>query len=97
MKYICVKWNHSFPDEPVILFSELDDARWEIRKVEIYRNGCKGYASTSATFGGTRLGLEPDPSLEEIASDPQFEPKEISREEFEQIWGNREMRDLAVA
>ncbi len=32
------------------------------------------------------LSTEPLPSLQEIATDPQFVPDEISQEEFEKIW-----------
>ena len=31
MRYVRVQWNHKFPEEPVEIFSELDDAGWEIR------------------------------------------------------------------
>ena len=34
MSYLKVKWNRSFPDEPMPLYSELDRERWEVRKVE---------------------------------------------------------------
>jgi hypothetical protein len=34
MKYLKVKWIHPFPSEPIVLMSELDDERYEIRKVE---------------------------------------------------------------
>jgi hypothetical protein len=34
MSYLKVKWNRSFPDEPMLLYSELDRERWEVRKVE---------------------------------------------------------------
>jgi hypothetical protein len=33
MSYLKVKWNRSFPDEPMLLYSELDRERWEVRKV----------------------------------------------------------------
>ena len=36
--------------------------------------------------GSTELGLSPIPSLAEIAADPQFSPREISREDFETSW-----------
>jgi hypothetical protein len=36
MKYIRVKWIHSLPNEPITLFSELDDDRYEVRKLEIF-------------------------------------------------------------
>src|ERR1700744_4413319 len=39
MKYIRLKWNHTNPDEPVYIFSELDASGKEIRKIECFRNG----------------------------------------------------------
>jgi hypothetical protein len=89
MKYIRVKWNHNHQDEPVLLYSELDPERWEKRKVEVFPDGRCGYASASESAGSTRLGEEPIPPPVEIASDSQFEPVEITREEFEEVWAKR--------
>jgi Domain of unknown function (DUF6881) len=86
MKYIKVKWIHSLPDEPVWLYSELNDDQWETRKVELFADGTKGYANHSETCGTTKLSIEPLPSLEDIASDPQFVPEIITRQEFEDVW-----------
>jgi hypothetical protein len=90
MKYICVKWIHSIPSEPVLLYSELDSDGWEVRKVEVWADGTKGYASETESSGSTKLSEEPLPSLDEIASDPQFQPTEITNEEFEALWGSRQ-------
>lgn len=84
--YLKVRWNHTLPDEPIWLFSEIDSDRNEIRKVEFYLNGQFGYASNSANFGSTRLSVEPLPALEEIARDPQFEPIRIEESEFNKVW-----------
>lgn len=92
MKYVRVGWKHQHPDEPVILYSELDAARWEVRKVEVFRNGRCGYASAGGSSGGSKLGKEPIPELSEIARDPQFEPVEITQAEFEDVWARREAR-----
>lgn len=86
MRYLLVEWLHSLEDEPTKLYSELDDERWERRKVELYRDGRIGFASAKGRSGTTRLSIEPLPILEEIASDPQFRPMEISQEAFEQVW-----------
>ena len=94
MSFIQVKWKHSFPNTPVLLSSELDADRRETRKVEEFADGCRGYASATEIFGDTRLGSEPIPALSEIARDPQFEPTEMSREEFERIWAERFGRSL---
>lgn len=86
MKYIRVRWIHNFPNEPVLLYSELDDDRFETRKVEVFPDGKKGYASEAEEVGGTRLGIEPVPSITQIAMDHEFVPEEITKEEFERIW-----------
>jgi hypothetical protein len=86
MTYFKCKWNHSFPDEPIALYAELDEQRWEVRKVEVFRDGKMGFANGEREFGGSGLGLVPTPPLAEIAADPQFEPVEITQLEFESVW-----------
>jgi len=86
MRYVRVLWLHDHPDEPIELLSELDESSWEIRKIERFRNGFVSLADGVSSSGGTRLGLEPMPSLQEINSDPEFKAAEISREEFEFAW-----------
>ena len=89
MTYLRVLWKHSLADEPVELLSELDERRFEVRKVEVFRGGHKGYAGHTESGRGTRLSLEPVPCMTDIASDPQFLPEEISREEFDLAWQDR--------
>ena len=86
MIYIKVKWKHSHRDEPVLLYSELDRERWEVRKVEIFPDGRMGYAGPGIAVGGSGLGLVPVPSLEQIAESPEFEPETISKAEFDKVW-----------
>jgi hypothetical protein len=94
MTHIRCKWIHSLADEPITLYSELDDLRWELRKVEVFRDGKMGYADDGKSFGGAALSLEPLPPLAEIAIDPQFEPVEITRLEFESIWNKAVAHDF---
>jgi hypothetical protein len=86
MKYIKVYWHHSFIDEPTVLYSEIDQNRSERRKVYLYRNGRSGYASSTEATNSVFLSSEPLPLLSEIAADPQFDPHEIEKQEFENIW-----------
>jgi uncharacterized protein DUF6881 len=86
MNYIRVRWLHEDRDYPILLISELDAGRWETRKVEVFADGSIGYASKDEEVGGTALGDLPVPSLQEIASDPQFLAEEITGEQFESIW-----------
>jgi hypothetical protein len=91
MEYIKVKWVHAHPDEPILLYSELGKDRWETRKVEVFADGRVGFASASEATPSTKtkLSLEPLPTLHEIAADPQFQPVEITKGEFEEVWSNR--------
>ena len=86
MDYIKVKWNHSFPDEPVWLYSEIDNERWEVRKVEVFSDGRMGFANKNRSSDTTELGEEPLPELADIAADPQFEPLGITQSEFDAVW-----------
>jgi hypothetical protein len=86
MKYIKVKWEHNVPDDPVIIYSEIDDQQWEHRKVEMFSDGKIGYADEEHESGGSLLGLEPWPDLEQLGSEEEFEITEITRSEFESIW-----------
>ncbi|MFE0756816.1 DUF6881 domain-containing protein [Inquilinus sp. NPDC058860] len=96
MEYIQVRWLHSFPNEPVLLISELDEARRETRKIEIFPDGSIGYADNRVEHGGTRLGLVPVPSIAKIAADPEFVPEEVTREEFEEVWSLRIFAERAA-
>jgi hypothetical protein len=80
------KWKHDNPDQPILLYSELDEERWETRTVEIFRNGKLGFADRDTEFGGSWLGLEPVPPLTVIAADPEFEPEAITKAGLESVW-----------
>jgi len=86
MQYLKIRWKHKLEDEPVLIYSELDEARMETRKVEIFADGTKGYASGTEANGFTMLGEEPVPTTADIASDPEFFPEEITQAEFEKVW-----------
>lgn len=57
MNYICVKWIHSLVNEPILIYSELNSDRREIRKVEQYKNGKLSVACEFEENGETRLDL----------------------------------------
>ena len=85
-KYIKVFWHHSSPDEPTVLYSEIDKDRWERRKVYVFRDGNFGYASDTEETNSVRLSIEPLPTLSEIGADAQFDPREIEKQEFDDVW-----------
>jgi hypothetical protein len=89
MKYVKIRWIHSHADEPVLLYSELNDARFETRKIEVFADGHCDHATATEEVGTTRLGVAAMPAIDEIAQDPQFEPSEITKEEFESVWRQR--------
>jgi len=93
MKYIRLKWNHTNPDEPVWIFSELDADGKEVRKIECFRNGFCDIATASGSSGTAALMTLPLPDLSQLAKrDPEFTPTEITQDEFEQIWVKRQFK-----
>ena len=86
MRYIRVAWDHDEPDDPITLFSEIDAEAWEVRKVEVFRDGRMGFADASESSESTRLGVVPVPDIRVVALSPEFRPEEITSQEFDRIW-----------
>ncbi len=84
-RYQKVLWHHDLPDEPVALYSEIDSG-FEVRKVEVYRDGRHDYADKSRSTGTTMLGEKMMPGVDEINQDPEFSATVIMAEEFERLW-----------
>jgi hypothetical protein len=91
MKYVRLKWNHTNPDEPVWIFSELDADGKEVRKIECFRNGFCDIAAATVSSGTAALMTLPLPDLKQLARrDPEFTPVEITKEQFEEVWVKRQ-------
>ncbi|QDU09075.1 DUF6881 domain-containing protein [Gimesia aquarii] len=88
MYFLQVKWLHKFQEEPVVIYAELDDELWEIRKIEEFPDGTFGYADKENHTESTELSTSQYPPLEQIASNPEFELQHIDQEEFERVWLN---------
>ncbi len=89
MMYLMVKWKHEHPDEPVVLYAELDEGRWERRKIDMFPDGRWGYADEHEEVSGTMLGEAQTPSVEQLNADPVYEAVEIDPAEFEKLWAVR--------
>jgi hypothetical protein len=86
MTFLKVKWRHIFESEPIEIYNKLDSERWERWKFEVFANGAMKCADKDRQSGATRLAIEPIPSNDEIAKDPQFEVTDITAVEFEEVW-----------
>jgi hypothetical protein len=92
MKYIRLKWNHTNPDEPVWIFSELDPTGKEVRKIECFQNGFCDVATATTSSGTAALMTLPLPDLKVLARDPEFTPVEITKDQFEEVWSKRQFK-----
>ena len=97
MEYLKVAWIHQWDDEPVVIYSEMDDRRQETRKIEVFRDGRVGYAVGKIAQGGTLLSETPLPPLHSIASDRQFRPHKITQQSFEQVWKEKVENNVTFA
>jgi len=86
MQYLNVRWRHESATDPVLLYSELDELRYELRKVEVFADGTCGFASPSESSRSTELGTMPVPPDSDISSQSEFELLPTSRSEFETAW-----------
>lgn len=86
MDYLHVRWQHDAADAPVDIYSELDDDRWEVRKVEVFPDGTRHYADDWRSTGRTGLSEVPLPSFEELAAQRVLTPAVIDGAEFERMW-----------
>ena len=94
MRYICVQWFHSFPDEPVEIYSESDRDGWETRKIEVFRDGTASYADSTRCTGTSGLAEVAIASVHEINADPQFRARRITRKAFEELWTRVAAKDV---
>jgi len=86
MRYQEVRWLHELVDEPVVLYSEVDDEGVERRKVEGFRGGRLDLADEVRETGSTTLSEGPMPPLDAINAQVEFEGRPITKEEFEAVW-----------
>lgn len=96
MRYVLAEWDHDLDDEPYLVYSELDDARRELRRVEFYRNGI------TFSYGGERGNegaLSPDPFPEDLRDleppeegEGDFSARQISPGLFYEIWNQAQER-----
>lgn len=86
MTYIKIRWGHDFPDEPILLFSELDADRYEVRKVYVFRDGLLGFADKNKHSNNTELSICAIPPMAKIESEPEFQSFATDKAEFEEVW-----------
>ncbi|WP_405924584.1 DUF6881 domain-containing protein [Streptomyces sp. NBC_00035] len=85
MYYLKVLWDHNFEDQPSAIYSEIDAEGWEVRKVEIFRDGHSTFADRMGSTGNTILG-EKEIDIRKVQSSDGLTFTEISHQSFEQIW-----------
>ncbi|MCY4764679.1 DUF6881 domain-containing protein [Klebsiella aerogenes] len=86
MQYIKVFWCHFFDTEPIKYYSEIDENRFEVRKIAVFRNGERYHCGNHIPESTIMLGVVPIPSLAEINKVPQFHATYITAAEFEDVW-----------
>ena len=83
-----MRWQHDSPDDPVLLFEELNEQRLETRKVEDFADGRPIRSDRIGPELNTSLSWEPVPSETEIDSQPEFTVEQLTADEFEAVWSN---------
>ncbi|WP_280443423.1 DUF6881 domain-containing protein [Nocardia brasiliensis] len=88
-----VLWSHDFDTEPVELVSEIGEDGYEVRKVDVYRDGRLDWADADSATGSTFLSTEEAmPLLDEINAQAEFLAVTISAAEFERVWSRAQAK-----
>ena len=89
MEYVKLKWFHDIETEPCIIYSEISDQRYEVRKIEVYKSGVCVKCDENMIGSQAILADVPFPTdFDVINQDKQFYITYINKEEFERIWNN---------
>lgn len=86
MTYVLIEQDVDEDDEPTLIYSQLDESRREVRRVEFYRNGL------SFAYGGERgheEALAPKPFPEDLRAlnrPGEVSAHTITAEVFHAIW-----------
>ncbi|MFJ6607067.1 DUF6881 domain-containing protein [Streptomyces lydicus] len=86
MRYWKVIWHHDFEEEPVTLFSEIDEEGYETRKVQEYRD--QRLLRTDGSDETAEIGLSEGPvgKFEDVAAQPEFSAFALTEGDFEAVW-----------
>lgn len=92
MDYVLVEWTHDLVDEPTQIYSELDESRQEVRKVEFYRDGL--CFACGGEFGRLEaLADVPFPEdLRTLNRPGEIEAHTIPRTHFQAVWAQAQER-----
>ncbi len=66
--YFLANWQHDDPDDPVRIYEEVSDERYELRKIEEFADGRLIRSGGLAPELTTSLSWEPLPATDEIAA-----------------------------
>ncbi len=83
--YLACRWTHSNAEDPVLILSELDGARYEVRKVHEFTDGRLERADRIAG-ATTSLSWVATPSETAIDAHEEFEVRPLTADEFEDYW-----------
>jgi uncharacterized protein YpuA (DUF1002 family) len=91
MAYERTEWRHDNPNSPVDIYSELDEDRWEVRKVEVFADGRMQYSDGVDSTGDSGLSEVPLPPITPREPGSPLHVTVVDEETFDRMW------DLAVA
>ncbi|MGW3460107.1 DUF6881 domain-containing protein [Streptomyces olivaceoviridis] len=86
LEYWKVDWAHEVQSKPVRFYSEIGSDGYEVRKIQLYRDG--RILKADKFHECTEVGLSEVPvgSIDDVANQPDFAAFSISPEEFERAW-----------
>jgi hypothetical protein len=86
MTYEKLRWLQNLPGLPVLIFSEVDEARWEVRRIEVFADGTMRYADRDTPHDANTGLSEVQMSTGRSAGNPEFVFETIDADGFDKAW-----------
>ncbi|WP_405921830.1 DUF6881 domain-containing protein [Streptomyces sp. NBC_00122] len=86
MEHWKVEWFHESEEDPSLIYSEIGDDGYEVRKVHLYGDG--RLLKSDEWHESTEIGLSEVPvgTIEDVTSQPDFSAIRVPLAEFQEIW-----------
>lgn len=84
--YLLVNWQLDAPGDPVRIYEEVSEERYEFRKVEEFADGRLLRSDRVSPELPTSLAWEPLPPADEIVAQPEFTVEPLTAVAFESVW-----------
>ena len=85
-QYILSDWRNDSPDDPSIMFVQIDSERYPERIIDVFRDGRAETTVCQSESGEALVDITETPTLQEINDQDEFTACYVGASVFEGVW-----------